>query len=96
MSNTDKDTTTELEVLNAIKAAGIPTPQVPKQPSKKEEVTNTLNYVNAAHALLDNGLFSGKDSNVLIQVKAWLENQQKFLQLELAKAITSEAAQAGK
>ena len=85
MTNMQKDTDTST-----------PTVAVPRAMTKKDEVTNTLNYVNATHSLLDNGLFSGKDSNILIQVKAWLENQQKFLQLELAKAITADAAQDGK
>ena len=73
-----------------------PTVVVPPVPSRKDEITNTLNYVNATYSLLDNCLFSGKDSTILIQVKAWLENQQKHLQLELAKAITADAAQDGK
>ena len=89
MKNMQKEAEKPLEVVP-------PTPAVPPAMGRKDEVTNTLNYVNAAHALLENGLFSGKDSNILIQVKAWLENQQKFLQLELAKAITADAEKAGK
>lgn len=69
---------------------------VPTPIPKRLEVENTLNYLNATHSLLDNGLFIGKDHNVLIQVKAWIENQQKTLQLQLAKAIASDAAQEGK
>lgn len=90
MSNTDKDTTTTLEVVPST-----PTPVVPQGPSVREQTENTLNYLNAAYSLLQNGLFIGKDSNILIQVKAWLENQQKALQLQLAKAIASDADKAG-
>lgn len=99
MKNEQKDSKKALEVVEPTKDAekgSTPTSALPQGPSPKQEVENTLNYLNATYSLLQNGLFVGKDSNILIQVKAWLENQQKALSLQMAKIIASDADKAEK
>lgn len=94
MKNVAKGADKALEVVEP-KNEKLPTPEVVDVPTQEmnldeveKEFQNTLKYVNAVYSLLNDGLFPGKSSNDLIQVKAWLENQQKFLSIELAKVIT--------
>lgn len=95
MKNVEKGTQTDLKVVGTEKDAtpgSTPTQAAAVVQTPRQEVENTLNYLTATYNLLNQGLFSGASSNVLIQVKAWIENQQKFLQLQLAKLITAEAS----
>lgn len=94
MKNVQKDTQKPLEVVTPTvetPKASTPTPEVVDQISPRQTVENTLNYLNATYSLLQSGLFTGKDSNMLIQVKAWLENQQKALSLQMARLIAADA-----
>ncbi len=92
MSNVEKDTQTVVESDKSAEKGSTPTQAATVVWTPRQEVENTLNYLTATYNLLQTGLFDGKSSNVLIQVKAWLENQQKAMQLQLAKLIAADAS----
>lgn len=100
MENMTEGTPKALEVIEPVKEtpqASTPTPAVQGGMTPRQEVENTLNYLNATYNLLQNGLFLGQHSNILIQVKAWIENQQKSLSLQMAFMIAADdAKKAGK
>lgn len=91
MENMHKSTDKAVEIVDAVPVGSTPVGAVSNRLSPRQEVENTLNYLNATYNLLQHGLFVGQDSNIHIQVKAWIENQQKGLSLQLAKLVASES-----
>ncbi len=93
MENMTEGTPKALEVVEPVteaSKASTPTPPVVGGMTPRQQTENTLNYLNATYNLLQEGLFTGQHSNVLIQVKAWIENQQKQLSLQMAFLIAAD------